>query len=307
MRILIKWIIILASLTWIVGLLFKDFRQIGDIISDSSPLLLFISLVVGTISLSFNALIFGLLVNDKKDWGIPTPVMCVLYFNSQIIRHLPGRIWGVVYQLTHRATTHIPRSHLVKANLEHSALSLSSAALFFFLLVYLRSSPILIIAMIIIYYLTAYYFYTSEKPANLINQMIQKSKWCRTEQKGLIEPLQPRFALGILTANFLSWIFYIVAWYFLLGAYVKFDLIQTTLVLASYSGAWVIGFISLITPSGLGIRESSFLILAYSFDTPERLAFFAVLVRIWLIFIDLILAFFSFLWANKHARATPSV
>ncbi len=307
MRTLVKWTIIVLSVIWIISLLIKDYQQIGWIITQSSLFFILISILVGTVSLAHNALIFYLLINNKQATGIAIPTTCALYFNSQIIRHLPGRIWGVVYQLTHAAMEQTSKASIIRANIEHSLLSLTSSGLFFFLFIYFRSAPNIVVVSILSYYAAAYFLWTSKSPATLASSFLRKLKLRRVSEQITFEPLTPTTATGILLANFSSWLFYIVAWYYLLGSYIDFNINQSTLVLASYSGAWVVGFLSLITPSGIGIRESSFIFFSSGLDSPERIVFFAIIARIWLIIIDLNLVFISFLWANYYARKTTTV
>jgi glycosyltransferase 2 family protein len=58
---------------------------------------------------------------------------------------------------------------------------------------------------------------------------------------------------------------------------------------AIYLFGWFIGFITLLTPSGLGIREAAFLLMA-SGNAVASLALLAVIVRGWLLFNDVFLS-----------------
>ena len=91
--------------------------------------------------------------------------------------------------------------------------------------------------------------------------------------------------LGLMCS---SWTFYFLAWQALGRAFPDATGQDMLLLCATYTIAWVIGFLSLVTPSGLGAREAAFLLLSPA-DNLAGLAVLALLVRFWLLLIDVVL------------------
>ena len=96
-------------------------------------------------------------------------------------------------------------------------------------------------------------------------------------------PIVIRVVLGIV----LSWACYLAIWWSFRLIFPVLEGINIWLLCASYAAAWFVGYISMITPAGLGVREASFFALAGTLTTLPNLAFLAVFVRIWQILTEL--------------------
>jgi uncharacterized membrane protein YbhN (UPF0104 family) len=66
---------------------------------------------------------------------------------------------------------------------------------------------------------------------------------------------------------------------------------------ALYSLAWALGFLVIVTPSGLGVRELAFAAMARDFP-PEIIAYTVVVARLGLLGADMLLGLFS-LWIGR--------
>ena len=72
------------------------------------------------------------------------------------------------------------------------------------------------------------------------------------------------------------------------------------LLCASYSLAWVIGYLTMITPGGLGVREAGFFALAAPLMSLPELTFLAVFLRLWQILVEtLMFLAFAFVRPSK--------
>lgn len=96
-------------------------------------------------------------------------------------------------------------------------------------------------------------------------------------------PLRPvdlaRFAFNF----FIFWLAVGMAFYFFVRSLHPLSLSLWPEVAGAYAGAYVIGFLSLLTPGGLGVREGA---LAYllSFYLPSHIALIAALLsRVWIV------------------------
>ena len=65
------------------------------------------------------------------------------------------------------------------------------------------------------------------------------------------------------------------------------------LLAAAYTISWIIGFVTLVTPGGLGIREVSFVLICSQYLSQHHASFLSLFLRIWLILVDLLLFLIS--------------
>ena len=104
-------------------------------------------------------------------------------------------------------------------------------------------------------------------------------------------PYPLKHVLRILLVYLLFWLLYLISWV-MIGKVFPAIQLNFILIASTYTISWIVGFLSVFTPSGLGIREASFVYIS-SVMGAGHLAFLAVFIRIWLTMIDVILAVFS--------------
>lgn len=90
------------------------------------------------------------------------------------------------------------------------------------------------------------------------------------------------------------WVLYGLSFYFLVGAVQPLGMEHLVALIGMYSMAWAIGFLSLITPGGLGIREGvlALLLTAY-FPMPVAIVV-SLLARAWTTLVEVAYILFSF-------------
>ena len=100
------------------------------------------------------------------------------------------------------------------------------------------------------------------------------------------ERVQPRFTrAAILTALFyfqVSWVFFALGYYFLLRGLYPTALKHTLVLAGIYSISWLTGFLSILVPGGLGVRDGvQAYLLSFLVPAPVAVAI-ALLQRLWL-------------------------
>jgi uncharacterized membrane protein YbhN (UPF0104 family) len=95
-------------------------------------------------------------------------------------------------------------------------------------------------------------------------------------------PLKPRALIGMALGATLFWVLTGVAFYTLLsavpGAESSISLYEAAGV---YACAWLTGFLAIIFPAGLGVRETMLAYLLTHWYDPGRAVFAAMLMRLW--------------------------
>lgn len=109
--------------------------------------------------------------------------------------------------------------------------------------------------------------------------------------------LRRRGLIGLTLLGIADWIIWGAAFaafaYGVAGSGVGLDPAITGSLVASYSIAYTIGFLALITPSGFGVREGAFLLLLAPRIDPAVIAVLALAMRVWTTVGELLLALIS--------------
>ena len=97
--------------------------------------------------------------------------------------------------------------------------------------------------------------------------------------------------VGLLVLYFVVWLWQGIGFFFLIRSFYEIEIAQWPFFWGIYTLAWMIAFLSLLTPGGLGVREG-IMIFFLSFYMPVSMAIIvAVLARVWTTIAEL--AFFS--------------
>lgn len=206
-----------------------------------------------------------------------------IWFLSNIVRYIPGNVWqylGMAY-LCHQegiaTATTLASIVLYQVVSVASGLALAGG-------IYLaagqapvlpREMPAWSLAGLVIVAVVVCY-------PPLMNWVLRRIFWLLRR-----EPVQVELALGDVARFFLHragvWVLQGLAFAILVRSIYPVDLADLPAVAASFVVSWVIGFLSLLTPSGLGVREAVQAgLLALIVPVPVAVAL-AFLSRLWLV------------------------
>ncbi|MCG8672882.1 MAG: flippase-like domain-containing protein [Pseudomonadales bacterium] len=302
----VKWLIILATTAWIISFLLQQPQQSWQALRNMDPVGLLVATILGIASLAHNAIIFHTLIN-RKEMALNKLEASSIFFNAQIAKNLPGRIWGIVYQLNHSSMEKTPKHHLVQANLEHMGLVLFGSSAFFIAFFALSASITAATVIFCLSMLAIIPIWQSVALYNVLNQLTARIPILRKYKDISFSPPSKNAVRKSILVHLSSWFFYAGAWYFLLDSINPVSLQATLQTLGAYTGAWIIGFLSFITPSGLGVRESAFVLISSHQSTLESLAFIAILSRLWLLFIEILLSLLFFALVSFYEKRSTSL
>ncbi len=305
-----KWasrIIIVVGVAWIAYLLTRDLEALQTSFRIASIGWLIFTFAAGVAALLFIVPIFQTLLGAHSGLTIRYTYAARMLFVAQILRHLPGRIWGIMYLVAETRHT-IPSPAVLRANFEVMMYAMYfnltiAACLFIGALAggpYAMAAALLLVAGLA----TAIRFdWLGQFTAFAVRQiprLMAKLGDAAPEHR----PMPWSTVVRIIGFNTLSWTCYLAIWWSFTRIFPALGDVNIWLLCASYSAAWVIGYITMITPAGLGVREAGFFALAGSLMSLPNLAFLAVFVRIWQLITE-ILVFLMFAFV-KPAVATDN-
>ncbi|MBB1088588.1 flippase-like domain-containing protein [Lysobacter sp. SG-8] len=273
--------LVIVTLLWAAWLLNGAWGRIAGFVWSIQPgyglgsfLLLLLSLL-----LSFAA--FREIMESASGRSLGFYALGGFHFAGQLMKHIPGRFLGVAYQATNAAHLASP-GQWVAANLAFMGLTIWMSLLVAVILILGvgPDRPMVVQSALLLLLL-------GPGPAYLLLARLR-----RKGMAGWVNHLHrttrsPRFWKAILYMA-TSWAVYVSAW---LAFSLASDDVSTEGALrlcAFYSISWVVGFVALVTPSGLGVRELTFAAFATGFPDPV-VAGIAVLVRAAMLAGDLLL------------------
>jgi glycosyltransferase 2 family protein len=277
-----------AGIGWVAYLLAATLDDPRRFVPDSGGWLVAATLLV-TLSFGMGIVIFGFFLNTNAERRYPPRLIAQLHVAGQLLRYLPGRLWGLAYQISTTRET-IPAPILARANIDFMVFSMiGSAAAGFALLAFRKPWPWwmalspLIGGMVL---LAAVFLGGANRILLLAGQFLPRRARNICEAIAAGQPTFPRL-VRIMVLFSASWAVYLTGWSLLGCVFHSFAGVDFISLCAYYTLASIIGILSVLTPAGLGVREAAFVMLAGGSADRETVAFFAAFGRIWLMAIEI--------------------
>lgn len=272
-------VITVISLIYIVGQLGQSWSQIREVKLSAAPVLL--ALLLACLGMLNYALLWHNIL-QRLGAKISRMEAVRIWFLSQIMRYAPGNVWyflGRSY-LAQRVGIKI---HPLSQSLVFELLQTLTAALLvtiFSLLFWQEQDKLawwtlLVIPLIFIF---AWPQFLQRLIGWLFRKMGQITGTVTLTRQDLFV---------LLPGYCFTWISFGIGVYLLTLAMYPLSLSALPTVIGIFALAWVLGFLSFITPSGIGVREG---ILTYllAFLMPAHVALLvALLARVWLTVVEL--------------------
>jgi glycosyltransferase 2 family protein len=283
-------VVTMVALVWVSWMLVKVWPDLSAHRSEIHFPILLLALMLAVLASHLNFLAFASVLRTFDTATMRLRELAHLYFTAQLLKHLPGRVWGIGYQWAAGGRIHSLGSW-VRANIIHTMLAtyfaLWSAGLALGL-AYGVPTGLAVAAAGAVGFALFWYCAAALHSARWVKRL--PGRLGRLDG-GLLEalarmPMLVRVRIFVLFA--LSWMLFYAAWYFNGEAYVPLGGSGGIRMCAYYMLAWFVGYVSLLTPSGLGVRELVFAWLAQEFPL-DAVALMAVVGRVSLLAVDLIL------------------
>jgi glycosyltransferase 2 family protein len=287
----------LIALAWVTWLLVQDWKGIRFSLVQVNAVGLTLLVLIGTLATFHNSLIFHILLRVIEKQPVSYRFTAKMLFVGQIIRYLPGRIWHIVYHISVARDT-IPATVLLRCNLEYMVIITFSAFIVSASVLSLSWGVWLAIgigtlgwAVLIIGFKQAWHLRLLIGVARLIPS---KQLQIKLGNLSILDGRGWRESTSISLILLSSWVIYFFAWQFFAWAWPALAKLNLIELCAYYTLAWMIGFLSMITPAGLGIREGAFVIFTQN-STDESLILLMLVARIWMFFVEILL-FLTFIF-----------
>jgi len=299
-------IILAAGIIWVAAVFSREFAGLKESFVVDSVSWLAYTIVAGCMALLLSVPVFRTLLAAYSRLPIALGHAARMLFVAQILRHLPGRFWGVMY-LVNETHTKIPAASMVRANVDFMLYSMSFnvlVAAVLFLTVTTGPGVAVICGVTgIVAMSVALRHNWIGSIAGVVAKFMPARMQPFTSAVATQAQLSWPAIVGISVAFVLVWGCYLSIWWALTQVFGILGDVNIWLLCASYSLAWVIGYLAMITPGGLGVREAGFFALASPLMSLPELTFLAVFIRLWQILVESLM-FVAFAFVKPETGAS---
>lgn len=285
-------IILGAGIIWVAVVFSREFAGLKESFVVDSVSWLAFTVVAGCAALLATVPVFRALLAVYAGQPIALIQAARMLFVAQILRHLPGRFWGVMY-LVNETHTKIAAASMVRANVDFMLYSTSFNVLVAAVLFLAVTTGAGVAALCGIAGIVAMGLALKHNWIGALAGILAKIIPARMQPFTSAVATQPQLSwatvVGVSGAFVFIWCCYLSIWWALTQVFGILDDVNIWLLCASYSLAWVFGYLAMITPGGLGVREAGFFALAAPLMSLPELTFLAVFIRLWQILVEFLM------------------
>lgn len=301
LKFVIGWPIALISLFFIFKIIEPRSGVINSLFTKLNPWILFVSVICFLLYFIFRAYIWKEILNEQK-YKIPFKQILFYWEISELKRYTPGNIWSIIGRVVSFGNLGVKKETSVKSMVyEAEFLVLGGLALSLFSLPiifnFLPDLPGEIIVQPAIYLAVLTIF------SIFIFNLVGKRK---IKYLGFLNIATPNFGtvpnLKILFFSYISLLFFGMGMYFSTSS-IFFINPQNFIILSSFFAfSLLVGYLSLITPTGLGVREGVIILGLSQFLPVADAAISSIFGRVIFIFSELIFIFLVWFYKNNKNK-----
>ncbi len=271
--------IVVLSFYFLITRLIRDWHQIPFNELKFHPIPLVVSyLILLLIHFPLGALGWILILGGLGE-KLPFFRALAILTVTQIGKYAPGKVWFTLGRMSFARRDRIPEAKtLTSVVIETGFLLLAAVFLFALAVLFL---PRAIIPPVVYYsFLLAPLTLLVVYPP-ILNRLLPPLLKLFKQPLFTLQLSYPRL-LAILGVYILDWFFQGVGCFILINSFYPLPLARLPVLLGGYAISWILGFIILIAPAGLGIREGIYTFILKLVMSPPVAIMSALLTRIWM-------------------------
>ena len=301
---ILSYFLSLAVILLIVYFFYREFKTNWDVLYNYQFSIklnyIMIAFIITFFAFLADTFILQICINKHEERKhISFLTILVILNTSNFLKYIPGLIWSYTTQLLFLSKKGISSYKVLYANFlcSISVVMVSillgiTYAIDHFPIMGFKSEVILLIFLV----LDLFFIFCNSTFNNFLIRIIN-SHFNRE-----IQALHtPKFLLiGIQMLYLIQWNLIGLGGYFLIqGVGLEISFNNFYALLASMSLSWVIGYISVIIPGGLGIRESIMYLMLNHVTNIQTSLLIPIALRLLYVLVELVLGFIGFLLAVK--------
>ena len=252
---------------------------------------------------------FATLLSGMRAAPVPFVDAWTLFHLANITRYLPGRIWGFVRLLSLSERFGLSKTAVGSALTLHIGIETALAGLIGVSMIFsepmretalrvfeplgANARPLLPIACVGLFIVFVFLLATVSSKARHFLTTLRA-----TGQPLFLKPFGKLWC-KLFVSHLLLWCCQGLAFFLFVKSLAPVEWADAYLLTAIFALAWIVGFLSFLTPGGLGIREGLLGVLLANYMPPPQATLVALICRVWMLSAEMLLAAVAFLFNRK--------
>ncbi len=247
---------------------------------------------------------FATLLSSITQKHVPFRNALTLFHLANITRYLPGRIWGVVRILSLSQRFGLNKTAVGSSLTLHVGIEMALGGLIGLSLLFspkMRKGALGILekfsghTLLLTLGVVGIF-------AGLLFCLPKLAHYARAFLKTLVPLLKnARLWVNVLAGHSLLWLCQGLAFFLFVRSLVPVQWTDAGVLTASYAFAWIVGFLSFLTPGGLGIREGLLGMFLANYMSHSQATLVALIARLWMLSAEIVLAGVAFCIRKQNA------
>lgn len=250
---IISWLLILAALMFLAYTLWPEIDQISNSFEQFEWSAIFFTVLVSIPMYFLKGLYHVALLGQLKGDSWEGRTALAIYMQSQLVRYLPGKIWGLVYQSRKMTDSH-GAGEVIAANLwqTFTTNSLALGLIVSTMLAVSVSSVWLLLLVVTVIIVEA--IHRAPYLANLFLRVFRRMTPASLDSNKEVSLRPIRwYGTSILLGE---WLLFFFAFLLLIPG--DFSFFEKIFLGAWYGGASILSLFAFVVPAGIAIREAIF-------------------------------------------------
>jgi uncharacterized membrane protein YbhN (UPF0104 family) len=214
---------------------------------------------------------------------LPQKKAVSIYLTSRLGNYLPGKVWGLFGRIYMCQKENVPKAK-VSLSIAIEIIASITAGLLVFLVSIAFWPDMKGLENIVAFLLLIPLGLVLLHPSIFKRAIRMASK--KMKVKSMEDDIRYKNIIFFLFAYGVLWVMYGLSMMLLINSFYSVDFTLTPVIIGIFSISWVVGFLSFITPNGIGVREGMTTFLL-SFFMPVSVAILISLAaRVWLTMIE---------------------
>lgn len=207
---------------------------------------------------------------------------------SELARYVPGNLWSFAAKYRSSVTAGASKAAAVQALAIEALSQLFGAGLI--AAIFFDARRLWWVAMLIVLFSPVFISFT-------LSVLTRWKKWEQVPKITIVE------SLGLLVWYSLVWTVFGLATAMIYRSFPGALHVSWTWLFGVNVGAWLIGYLSLITPMGLGVREVAFVRLTTGMLPNAAASLVALITRLWFVLSELVFLVLVIGWSTVKNRS----
>ena len=299
LRLTVGTLVVAAALCFLVSRLIRDWSRIPFDDLEFNALCLagsFLLLLVLHFPLYGHAwrLVLGTLGER-----IPLPSAVAVFASAQLGKYIPGKVWFTLGRMSLAKREGVPEDRTLVSIFVETVFALLSATVLFGISILLVPrgavpGPVYFVFAAVPLCLLLLYPPLLNRILGAVLRRLKRPVFRLEASYGRL--------LYILLVYTLDWLVQGISCWLLISSFYRLPFAHLPVLLGGYAISWMLGFLTLIAPAGLGIREGIFTFVLRLIVTEPIAIISALVTRVWITLAEALMALVSVLYLGVRRK-----